>query len=120
MLPATCLAGIVMGGIAGLFAGSLVLSKQDLAIAMIMGCFQFGVGFWCFTVATRYILASEVALFSLSESILAPIWVWVGVGEIPSLLTMAGSLVVLVCVGSYCIHGIREERRALLTSQNPS
>ena len=120
MLPATCLAGIVMGGIAGLFAGSLVLSKQDLAIAMIMGCFQFGVGFWCFTVATRYILASEVALFSLSESILAPIWVWIGVGETPSLLTMAGSLVVLLCVGSYCIHGIRQERRALLSGQNPS
>ena len=120
MLPATCLAGIVMGGIAGFFAGSLVLSRHDLVIAMLMGCLQFGVGFWCFTVATRYILASEVALFSLSESILAPIWVWVGVGETPSLLTMAGSLVVLVCVGSYCIHGIRQERRILLSNQNSS
>ena len=120
MLPATCLAGIVMGGIAGFFAGSLVLSRHDLVIAMLMGCLQFGVGFWCFTVATRYILASEVALFSLSESILAPIWVWVGVGETPSLLTMAGSLVVLVCVESYCIHGIRQERRILLSNQNSS
>ena len=116
MLPATCLAGLVMGGIAGIFAGSVVLSKQDLMIAMAMGCFQFGIGFWCFTVATRYILASEVALFSLSESILAPIWVWIGVGETPSWLTLAGSLIVLVSVGAYCIHGIRAERKMLLRS----
>ena len=113
MLPATCLSGVVMGGVAALFVDSFVLSDRDLAIAIIMGCLQFGVGFWCFTVASRYILASEVALFALSESILAPIWVWVGVGERPSLLTLAGSGVVLASVGAYCISGIRAERRLL-------
>jgi len=113
MLPATCLSGLVMGGIAALFVDSFLLSGRDLAIAITMGCLQFGVGFWCFTVASRYIMASEVALFSLSESILAPIWVWVGVGERPSLLTLAGSAVVLASVGAYCISGIRAERRLL-------
>jgi drug/metabolite transporter (DMT)-like permease len=102
-----------MGGVALLFVDSLALSERDLTIAIIMGCLQFGVGFWCFTVASRYILASEVALFSLSESILAPIWVWVGVGEQPSLLTLAGSGVVLLSVGAYCISGIRAERRLM-------
>ncbi len=113
MLPATCLGGIVMGGIAGIFAGSFEISDRDLAIAITMGCLQFGIGFWCFTVATRYIMASEVALFSLTESILGPIWVWIGVGERPSLLTLVGSAVVLLSVGAYCINGIREERRLL-------
>ena len=113
MLPATCLSGVVMGGVAALFVDSFLLSERDLAIAIIMGCLQFGVGFWCFTVASRYILASEVALFALSESILAPIWVWIGVGEQPSLLTLAGSSVVLVSVGAYCISGIRAERRLM-------
>ncbi|MEM7564918.1 MAG: DMT family transporter [Pseudomonadota bacterium] len=113
MLPATCLAGLVMGTVAAFFADSLVVSRQDLAIAVLMGCFQFGIGFWCFTVATRYIMASEVALFSLTESILGPIWVWVGVGEVPSGLTMLGSAIVLVSVASYCIVGIRDERKRL-------
>lgn len=113
MLPATCLGGLVMGGVAALFAESLVISSHDLAIAVAMGAFQFGIGFWCFTVATRYIMASEVALFALTESILGPIWVWIGVGEEPSLLTLAGSGIVLVSVAAYCIVGIREERRAL-------
>ena len=112
MLPATCLGGLVMGGVAGLVADNLIVSNHDLVIALLMGCVQFGIGFMCFTIATRYIKASEVALFSLTESILGPIWVWFGVGEQPSLLTLGGSLIVLVCVSSYCIVSIRQERKA--------
>jgi drug/metabolite transporter (DMT)-like permease len=110
MLPATCLGGLVMAGVGGLFAEHLIISNHDLVIALLMGWVQFGIGFWCFTIATRYIMASEVALFALTESILGPIWVWIGVGEQPSLLTLAGSGIVLICVSAYCIAGIREER----------
>jgi drug/metabolite transporter (DMT)-like permease len=113
MLPATCLSGLVMGGIAGIVADNLIMSNHDLIIALLMGVVQFGIGFLCFTIATRYIMASEVALFALTESILGPIWVWIGVGEKPSLLTLFGSGIVLVCVVSYCIVGIRDERRRL-------
>lgn len=118
MLPATCLSGIVMGGVAALFVESFVISNHDLAIAIIMGCLQFGIGFWCFTVASRYIMASEVALFSLTESILGPIWVWIGVGEQPSWLTLVGSAIVLVSVVAYCINGIRIERELLRIQSN--
>ena len=118
MLPATCLSGLVMGGVAALFVESFAISRHDLAIAIVMGCLQFGIGFWCFTVAARYIMASEVALFALTESILGPIWVWIGVGEEPSLLTLLGSAIVFVCVVAYCISGIRAERRLLRLSRN--
>mgnify|MGYP003652202104 FL=1 len=113
MLPATCLGGLVMAAVALMFVDTLAISNHDLVISILMGSLQFGVGFWCFTVATRYILASEVALFALTESILGPVWVWIGVGEEPSLLSLAGSAVVLLCVASYCFVGIREERRQL-------
>ena len=83
-----------------------------------MGCLQFGIGFWCFTVAARYIMASEVALFSLTESILGPIWVWIGIGEKPSWLTLIGSAVVFVSVVTYCINGIRIERQMLRIQSN--
>jgi drug/metabolite transporter (DMT)-like permease len=118
MLPATCLSGIVMAGVAAFFVDSFVISNHDLAIAIMMGCLQFGIGFWCFTVATRYIMASEVALFALTESILGPIWVWIGVGEKPSELTLLGSAIVLVSVVAYCVNGIRRERRLLRVQSN--
>jgi drug/metabolite transporter (DMT)-like permease len=120
MLPATCLGGLVMAGVSFVFVETMVISKHDLVIAIVMGCLQFGVGFWCFTVASRYIMASEVALFALTESILGPIWVWIGVGEEPSLLTLGGSAIVLVSVVSYCINGIRNERRLLRIQVNSS
>lgn len=113
MLPATCLAGLVMAAVGAIFADNLVISTHDLQISLLLGWVQFGLGFLCLTIATRYIKASEVALFALTESILGPIWVWVGVGEQPSLLTVIGSAIVLVCVSAYCIAGIRGERRRL-------
>jgi drug/metabolite transporter (DMT)-like permease len=116
MLPATCLGGLVMAAVGGLFAEQLIISNHDLVISLLMGTVQFGIGFYCFTIATRYIMASEVALYALTESILGPIWVWIGVGEQPSLLTLAGSGIVLICVSAYCIAGIREKRRKLLVS----
>jgi len=120
MLPATCLSGLVMAGVAAFFVESFTISRHDLVIAILMGCLQFGIGFWCFTVASRYIMASEVALFSLTESILGPVWVWIGVGEKPSWLTLMGSAVVLVSVVAYCVNGIRSERRLLRLQSNSS
>jgi drug/metabolite transporter (DMT)-like permease len=113
MLPATCLSGLVMAGIAFLVADDFNISQHDLVISLLLGFVQLGIGFLCFTIATRYIMASEVALFALTESILGPIWVWIGVGEQPSVLTIVGSGIVLVCVSSYCIVGIRGEQRRL-------
>jgi drug/metabolite transporter (DMT)-like permease len=113
MLPATCLSGLVMASIAFLVADDFNISQHDLVISLLLGFVQLGIGFLCFTIATRYIMASEVALFALTESILGPIWVWIGVGEQPSILTIVGSGIVLVCVGSYCIVGIRGERLRL-------
>ena len=111
MLPATCLSGLVMAGVGGIFADDLIISSNDLTISLLMGWLQFGIGFMCFTIAARYIMASEVALFALTEAILGPIWVWIGVGEQPSQLTFIGSGIVLVCVSSYCLVTIQRERR---------
>ncbi len=111
MLPATCMAGIVGALVAGVVATDLVVSAHDLSIAVILGSVQFTGGFMLLTIGTRYLPAAEVALFSLSESLLAPIWVWVGVGEVPSALTLTGCAVVFAAVVTHCVLGIRRERR---------
>ncbi|MGI9234290.1 MAG: DMT family transporter [Woeseiaceae bacterium] len=113
MLPAVCLSGLVMVvfGIVG--ADSLLIQTQDLIIILTMGSVQISVGFMCYTIAARYILAAEVALFALTESILAPIWVWIGIGETPSSLTLAGIAIVLMAVIVYGVVEILRVRRAL-------
>lgn len=112
MLPATCLAGLVAASLAGIMAQSFSINSHDLIIALLLGSLQYAAGFMLITIATRYIQAAEVALFALSESILAPIWVWIGVGESPSALTLAGSAIILFAVSLHCLLSIRTERAA--------
>ena len=120
MLPATCLSGLITALIALVFVTGLSVSQHDLVLILILGGVQFGLGFMCLTWGTRFIPAAEVALFSLSESILNPIWVWLGVGETPGIYTLAGSAVVLVSVVAYSIIAIRRERAMQLDRAQPT
>ena len=78
MVPAVMIAGLI----------SIVVA---LPFALRAGA-EF---FLPLTGATRYLAAGEIGLLSLIETILAPIWVWLGVGERPSALAFAGAAIVL-------------------------
>jgi drug/metabolite transporter (DMT)-like permease len=95
MVPAVMIAGLISIAVAAPFAWPLDAVPRDLAVLAPMGFIQLGLGCLLMTKATRYLSASEVGLLSLVETILAPIWVWLGVGERPSELALVGGLVVL-------------------------
>jgi drug/metabolite transporter (DMT)-like permease len=111
MVPATGLSGLVTFAIAAIMVTDLNISHHDLLICIALGSFQFGLGFLLLTMGTRYIPAAEVALFALSESILNPLWVWIGVNEVPSAFTLYGSGIVLVAVIAYSMIAIHNERQ---------
>ena len=98
MVPAVMIAGLISIAVALPFALPLEVSARDLAVLAPMGCVQLGVGCLLMTRATRVLAAGEIGLFSLIETILAPLWVWIGVGERPTSLALAGALVVLGAV----------------------
>lgn len=110
MLPATCGAGLVAAAIAWWMAPSLAVGANDLVIGLLLGSIQFTGGFMLLTIGARHVPAAEVALFSLSEAVLAPLWVFIGVGEVPSALSLAGAAVVLAAVIVYSLVGIRMNR----------
>ena len=110
MVPATGLSGLVTVTVAFIMVSTLEISNRDLAICIALGSVQFGLGFLFLTIGSRYIPAAEVALFALSESILNPIWVWIGVGEVPGRFTLYGCGIVLASVITYSLIAIRKER----------
>ena len=59
------------------------------------------------TLGARFLPAAEVALLSLAETVLAPVWVAIGIGEIPAALTLAGGAVVLAAVVAQAVTGMR-------------
>ncbi len=111
MVPATALSGLVTFAVAAVMVGDIDISLHDLVICVMLGSFQLGLGFLFLTVGTRFLPAAEVALFSLSESILNPLWVWIGVNEIPGSYTLWGSAIVLLSVIAYSLIAIRNERK---------
>jgi drug/metabolite transporter (DMT)-like permease len=59
------------------------------------------------TVASRYLTAGEIGLLGLLETILGPIWVWLGVGERPAPLALAGGGIVLGALVANAVAGRR-------------
>ena len=98
MLPATCLGGAV-GIVAGaVMASDLAISLHDIVLCLVMGVFTIGLGFLLFTIGSRHIPAVDLLLLALSEVVLAPVWVWVILDEVPADLTLLGGAAVLGAV----------------------
>ena len=98
MLVALCLAGLVAGGLSAIFVTDFALTSRDLIISLYLGVFQVGAGFTLVVLGARYVPAAQVGLLALVEPVLAPIWVWMGVGEVPSLATVVGGTIIFLAI----------------------
>ena len=107
MLPAICMAGLVGVVVGFAMSDTLVVSRHDLALCLFLGAVQYAGGFVLITLGARYIPAAEAALLVLVEVVLAPIWVWIGVDEVPTLLTLVGGSIVLLAVVAQSVAGLR-------------
>ena len=107
MVPAICLGGPVAALLSAFLAGGLAVSGHDLGLALLLGTAQVGAGFLLITLGTRYVPAGEVALLAQSEIVLAPIWVWVFVDEVPSDPTLLGGAIVLTAVFGLAVIQLR-------------
>ncbi|MBV9417806.1 MAG: EamA family transporter [Solirubrobacterales bacterium] len=97
MAPATCLSQVLLIVFVGPLASGPV-RPHDLIWLALLGAVQLGLGLICFTMAARLITAAELAVISLLEVVLGPVWVWFGVHERPSLATVVGGTVVVLAV----------------------
>ena len=98
MVPATVWGALVSALIGGLLADSFAISGRDLWLCVLFGTVNMGAGIVLVTTGARYVPAAQVALLGLAEAVLAPVWVWLGVGEVPSGLTLLGGAIVLAAV----------------------
>ena len=98
MAPAVCLSqALVVVAVAPLAHPSTV-TAHDLAFLVLLGAGQVGLGLAFLTVGARLIPAAEVALITLLEIVLGPLWVWIVLGERPALIAVVGGVVVMFAV----------------------
>lgn len=87
----------------------LVLNPNDGGIAMGMGVFQVGAGLILYTLGSRSLPAAELALLSLAEVLLGPLWVWLFLGETASVNTLIGGMVLLAAIAGNAMSGKRKK-----------
>ena len=88
--------------------GSLHVSAGAVLIVAIMGIFQLAVPYVLFIKGLRTITATDVALITIIEPILNPLWVWLGHGEVPHWSTGIGGALIL---GALLVRFLKTSRR---------
>jgi len=111
MLPAVCLAGVFSGGLAAALAPDLAIGGRDLLLAVLLGVVQLGFQYILVTTGTRFVPAAEAALIGRLTLVMAPLWVWLGVGEVPGALTLLGGGLIAAAVFSHGVLSLRRARR---------
>ena len=67
-------------------------------VLLYMGIFQIGISYIIFNEGVKYISATESMIIAMLEAILSPIWVFIGVGEAPSVYAIIGSVIILLTI----------------------
>jgi drug/metabolite transporter (DMT)-like permease len=100
LVPAVMLGGLVSSLIALPLALPISASGQDLVLLAFLGFFQLGLPCVLLVIASRTLLAPEIALIGLLEVVLGPLWAWLGAGETPARATLVGGAMVLAALAS--------------------
>jgi drug/metabolite transporter (DMT)-like permease len=98
LIPAVMLGGALSCLIALPFALPFTATPRDLALLAFLGVFQLGVPCMLLVLASRALLAPEIALLGLLEVVLGPLWAWLGAGEVPAGSTLLGGMIVLAAL----------------------
>ena len=98
MAPALCLSQFLVFVAFAPFAHSSAVGAKDLLLIVALGAGQIALGLAFLTIGARLIPAAEVALITLLEVVLGPLWVWLALSERPSTASLVGGGVVVAAV----------------------
>ncbi|MGA1269485.1 MAG: DMT family transporter [Gemmobacter sp.] len=111
MMPA-----VVIGGMMSMLLAAVVLAATgaplmvpaaEIAVALAMGAVILAAGMVLYTLGSQAVPAAELALITMIEAMLAPIWVWLILGETASVATLYGGVAGLGAVALNALTGMR-------------
>jgi len=107
LIPAVMLGGALSCLLALPFALPFSATPRDIALLAFLGITQLGLPCMLLVLASRALLAPEIALLGLLEVVLGPLWVWLGAGEEPAAATLTGGAVVLAALAGNELAALR-------------
>jgi drug/metabolite transporter (DMT)-like permease len=103
MLPALALGALLTALVAIPFADPWSVSGSDLAIAALGGLIVLPVSLELIWRGPRYIPAPEVSLLLLMEAILGPAWIWLALGDPPTVQAVLAGALILGTLGTHAV-----------------
>ena len=77
---------------------SFNFSNHDIFMGFLLGVPQLTFGFICITIGSRTTRAVTIGLLMLTETIFAPIWVWLFLNEIPPSSVFIGGMIIIFAI----------------------
>ncbi|MFZ9198582.1 MAG: DMT family transporter [Paracoccaceae bacterium] len=112
-LPIVLMGGILSMiaafGLAPLLGQTVAANPHDIAVAMALGAVVLTGGMMLYTYGSKALPTAELTLMSSIENILAPLWVWLLLGETASSATLLGGAMVLAAVMGNALMGARRQ-----------
>lgn len=112
-LPTVLLGGLLSMvaafGMAQMLGQTIATTGHDMAISMGLGAVVLTGGMALYTFGSKALPTAELTLMSSIENILAPIWVWLFLGETASQATLMGGTMVLIAVMGNAVMGARRQ-----------
>ena len=83
----------------------------NIAAIALTGIIILPVSFVTLSYAARFVSSSTVSLIMLLETVLGPLWVWWGIGEVPTDSMLIGGAIVVICLTGFLIHEGRRKAK---------
>jgi len=113
MMPAVILGGVFSMLVAlvglGVTGAPLLVPLRDIVTAVGMGAVLLALGMALYTLGSRVVPAAELTLLSMIEVLLAPLWVWLVLGETAAGATLAGGVLVMGAIVFNALSGARRK-----------
>ena len=107
MAPVVVIVAVVTAACTAPLAEMAGLPALSFGLLAVFGVFEFGLAFVLFAVGARNLRAAHSSLIGLLEVVLAPLWVWLVVGEEPGSRALVGGAIVLVAIGAHAAGQLR-------------
>ncbi len=89
------------------FAWPVAWPAHDFPVILAMGVAQTGMGMVLMSLAINRLSAGELGMVGLLEMVLAPVWVWLVLGERPADASLAGGAIVVGAVFANQLYALR-------------
>ena len=104
----TAFSGLALSILAFFFCDELLIDFKTLLILMLMGLLISPLSRVILGNGAIYISASEVSLLMIIETIMAPIWVWIFLDEVPSFYTFIGGSIIIATLIANSLYSLKK------------